>query len=93
MDFLDFIKEAEGTAGQPNPYDVVLGYGRYGTPPKPLTQMTLDEVYDFGRTMLAHPDNNFNSSANAGSNRNMAMGAFSNIRAIAAPGAASAVTA
>jgi hypothetical protein len=63
MDFLSFIKKHEGTANQENPYDTVLGYGRYGTPPKPLTQMTLDEVYDFGREMLAHPDNHFNSSA------------------------------
>lgn len=63
MDFLDFIAEAEGTANQPDPYSVVLGYGLFGSPDRPLTEMTLDEVYDFGRQMLAHPDNNFNSSA------------------------------
>lgn len=33
-------------------YDVVLGNGKYGSPDKPLTSMTLGQVYDFGRKTL-----------------------------------------
>ena len=43
---------AEGTAGK-DPYNVVLGNGRYGLPSKPLTSMTLAEAYAFGRTVRA----------------------------------------
>lgn len=35
-----------------SPYSTVLGYGKYGTPPKPLETMTMGEVYDFGRNTL-----------------------------------------
>lgn len=47
-----------GQGGQPasgasgNPYDVVLGNGKFGSPPAPLTSMTLGDVYDFGRNVL-----------------------------------------
>ena len=46
------IMRAEGTAGR-DPYNVVLGNGRYGLPSKPLTDMTLEEAYKFGRTVRA----------------------------------------
>lgn len=49
---LDLIARAEGTAGRGD-YNTVLGYGRYGRPSKPLTDMTLDEVYRFGRGVRA----------------------------------------
>jgi hypothetical protein len=49
---LDGIIESEGTAkGGRNPFNIVLGYGRYGTPDKPLTDMTLAEAYQFGRSV------------------------------------------
>lgn len=35
-----------------NAYDTVLGYGRYGSPGKPLTQMTVGEAVAFGRNVL-----------------------------------------
>lgn len=43
-----------GPAGtrQGNSYDVVYGYGAYGSPAKPLTQSTLGEVVDFGQTLI-----------------------------------------
>lgn len=47
-----------GQGGQPasgasgNPYDVVLGKGKFGSPPAPLSSMTLGDVYDFGRNVL-----------------------------------------
>ena len=46
------VMRAEGTAGK-DPYNVVLGNGRYGLPEKPLTDMTLAEAYRFGRTVRA----------------------------------------
>ena len=46
------IMRAEGTAGK-DPYNVVLGNGRYGLPNKPLTDMSLAEAYRFGRTVRA----------------------------------------
>jgi len=42
---------AEGTGVRGNPYDEVLGYGKWGTPPKPPSQMTLYEVKQFGLKM------------------------------------------
>lgn len=56
---LQAIMQAEGTsparaaaAGYASPYDVPLGYGQYGNPSKPLSQMTLGEAYDYGRDIL-----------------------------------------
>ncbi|WP_267358423.1 MULTISPECIES: hypothetical protein [unclassified Methylobacterium] len=46
------IMRAEGTAGK-DPYNVVLGNGRYGLPSKPLTDMSLAEAYQFGRSVRA----------------------------------------
>lgn len=45
---------AEGTAGtyKGSPYDVVYGYGKYGVPPKPLTDSSLKEVVEFGKNVL-----------------------------------------
>ena len=48
----DAIMRAEGTAGS-DPYNTVLGKGKYGLPNKPLTEMTLREAYAFGRTVRA----------------------------------------
>lgn len=47
----DLTIEAEGTALRGNPYDEVFGYGQWGKSDKPLTQMTLAEVRDFGNRM------------------------------------------
>ncbi len=44
-------------------YDAYLGYGKYGSPSKPLSQMTLDEVDQFQTAMLHNPNNNLDSSA------------------------------
>jgi muramidase (phage lysozyme) len=64
------IRKAEGTTdeqaqknGFANGYDVVLGYGKYGRPPKPLTQMSFREVYEFQRNVLLK---NHGSSTAAG---------------------------
>ena len=47
---LDAIAGTEsGRAG----YDAVLGNGRYGTPSKPVSTMTLDEAFAFGRQVRA----------------------------------------
>lgn len=44
----------EGAAGTFNgsPYDIVYGGGKFGTPPKPLTESTIKEVVDFGNNVL-----------------------------------------
>jgi hypothetical protein len=47
---LDAISRAEGTVK--NGYNEVLGSGAYGRPNKPLTEMTLSEVDNFGRNTL-----------------------------------------
>jgi hypothetical protein len=49
--FFASIIRAEGTGRDGDPYNEVLGYGAYGRPPKPLTEMTLREVYNFGLKM------------------------------------------
>lgn len=41
-----------GGAGGGDIYNVVLGNGQYGTPPKPITTMTMGEVIDFGKNTL-----------------------------------------
>jgi hypothetical protein len=68
--FHSAISRAEGTtdakaqaAGFASGYDVPLGYGKYGKPSKPLTEMTLKEAYDFGNQIRKNPDNPHNSSA------------------------------
>lgn len=73
---LDAIIRAEGTArgrgGKPaDPFQTVLGYGKYGTPPKPLTDMTLQEAYRFGQDVVrpAH-------RADKGGQGSSALGAF-----------------
>lgn len=35
-----------------SPFNVVFGNGKYGQPPKPITEMTMGEVYDYGRNVL-----------------------------------------
>lgn len=41
---------APGQAG--NAYDTVYGSGKFGTPPKPVSSMTIGEAVDFGRNTL-----------------------------------------
>lgn len=51
--FFDSIIKAEGTGkGGRDPYNTTLGFGRYGQPSKPLTEMTLAEVYRFGQEVI-----------------------------------------
>lgn len=57
--FFGAIMKAEGTDavtaakfGFDSPYNTVLGYGKYGLPEKPLTDMTISEVYNFQRNTL-----------------------------------------
>ena len=45
------IAQAEGTAGRGD-YETVLGYGKYGSPDKPLTEMTVAEAYKFGQEVI-----------------------------------------
>ena len=59
----DSIIRAEGTARHGNPYDEVLGYGQFGKPGKPISQMTMAEALAFGEQMRKHPNNHYNSSA------------------------------
>ena len=33
-------------------HDVVYGYGKYGLPPKPISQMTMGEAVDFGKVLI-----------------------------------------
>jgi hypothetical protein len=67
--FFQALIKAEGTDrnlgpdGVATPYDEVLGYGKYGSPPKPVSQMTIQEAYDFGTQMRRNPKNKTNSSA------------------------------
>jgi hypothetical protein len=35
-----------------SPYDVVLGYGKFGVPNKAVSQSSMGELYDFGREVL-----------------------------------------
>tara|TARA_R100001129_G_scaffold23289_2_gene14820 strand:+ start:2398 stop:3195 length:798 start_codon:yes stop_codon:yes gene_type:complete len=44
-------------------YDLVLGYGDFGKPNKPISDMTMDELYKYQTAMLKNPNNNLNSSA------------------------------
>jgi len=61
---LALIRRVEGTAG-PNGYNTTLGNGRFlpGGREVDLTNKTLAEIRDLQRSMLANPDNTFNSSA------------------------------
>lgn len=68
---LSAISKAEGTTdvdakrhGLASGYDVTLGYGKYGGgPKKALSTMTLSEVKEYQKQMLADPKNKLNSSA------------------------------
>lgn len=48
----DIPSADRGNLPKTNAYDVVLGNGKYGTPDKPLTSMTIGEAQDFGRSVL-----------------------------------------
>jgi hypothetical protein len=60
------ISQAEGTmrGGKIN-YDDMLGHpgGVLGTPPKPISQMSISELVDWQTQMLNNPNNKWNSSA------------------------------
>ena len=59
---LDLIGYAEGT-DKGRGYNETLGYGAFTGGPQNLTSMTLNEILALQKQMLAHPDNDFNSSA------------------------------
>lgn len=59
---LDLIGFAEGT-DKGRGYNETLGYGKFTGGDVDLVNMTLREVRELQRKMLAHPDNSFNSSA------------------------------
>lgn len=40
-----------------NPGDAVVGHGKYGIPPKPVTQSNFGEVHDFGKTLISNTKN------------------------------------
>lgn len=70
--FLDVIAKAEGTSdekakanGFSSGYDVPLGYGKFGKPPKPLTSMTLAELDQYQTQILRSPSNRFNTGSGA----------------------------
>lgn len=44
--------DMSGRNADRNLYDTVLGHGRYGEPPKPITDMTIGEAITFGRETL-----------------------------------------
>ncbi|RWB61026.1 MAG: hypothetical protein EOQ42_20270 [Mesorhizobium sp.] len=60
--FLDLIGKAEGT-DKGRGYNETLGYGAFTGGDRNLVSMTLNEIGDLQRQMLANPANNFNSSA------------------------------
>ncbi|MEM6381646.1 MAG: phage tail length tape measure family protein [Pseudomonadota bacterium] len=60
--FLDLIARAEGTAG-PNAYNTSLGYGLLTGGEQNLVGMTLNQIDQLQTRMLAHPANQWNSSA------------------------------
>ncbi len=69
---LDFIAQKEGLGDDmarryhfASGYDIPFGYGRYGSPPKPLTQMTLGDI-DAYQTALAHSPQNGGHSTPVG---------------------------
>lgn len=50
--FFENISKAEGTFRDGKiDYDMVYGAGNFGGPPKQLTQMTLGEIYKYGKTL------------------------------------------
>lgn len=56
--------EAARAKGLASGYDVTLGYGAYNKPTdKPLSKMTLDEVYKLQTEILRNPNNKLDSSA------------------------------
>lgn len=59
---LDLIGAAEGT-DKGRGYNETLAYGKFTGGAVNLTGMTLNQVLALQKSMLAHPDNNFNSSA------------------------------
>ena len=78
--FLDKTAQVEGTTdeqarkyGYASGYDVPIAYGRYGKPPKPLTEMTLGEIYDYQQQIKRHPDN---KNPRAGNKPSSAVGRY-----------------
>lgn len=67
-DLLDLIGRSEVESSDESRrfasgYDVPLGYGRYGLPPKPLSQIPIGDVKKFQDEIFSHPNNHQNSSA------------------------------
>lgn len=74
-----FIPSSQGTAGTFNgsPFDVVVGYGKYGNTSKPLTQMTMGEVQQFGKDVLIPNTRNKSELGLGGTGKgSSAVGAF-----------------
>lgn len=69
-----------GSAGagtkQGNPYDVVLGFGEFGTPSKPVSQMTLGEAIKFGKETLIPATRNNAQLGLSGNKGSSAVGAY-----------------
>ena len=64
--YLEDIAAAEGTLSRDGiNYDDTYGHGKYAQPPKPLTQMTLAEVEQFGN-VLGKATGSLNTSAVGG---------------------------
>ena len=64
--YLEDIAAAEGTLSRNGiNYDDTYGHGKYAQPPKPLTQMTLAEVEQFGN-VLGKATGSLNTSAVGG---------------------------
>jgi len=66
---IDMISKREGTSSEQG-YNIILGDKKgtpgtsvLGAPPKPITQMTLNELKDWQTEMLNNPNNKWNSSA------------------------------
>jgi len=59
---LDLLGRSEGTDIRRG-YNETLAYGAYSGGDRNLTLMTLDEIDELQRAMLAHPRNKWNSSA------------------------------
>jgi len=55
------LKQQEGFGT--TPYDMVLAYGKYLKPTKPISEMTMKELYAYQTQLLRSPKNNKNSSA------------------------------
>lgn len=72
------LESIAGTAGtrQGSPYDTVVGFGQFGTPPKPASTMSISEVIDFGKNTLIPATRGNAQLGLSGNNGTSAMGAY-----------------